>query len=567
LLAPRTILLAVLLSLLAVAWPAAAGAQAPETVLQDDALFLHSDEDGIRAGLQQARELGIERVRLTAGWSVIAPQPASPSVPAGDLTDPAAYSAGSWHNLDRAVRLTVDAGLRPMIDIAFWAPRWATSAPEDQTDRLRTAIDPAQYARFAAAVAARYRGGYVPPPDGGASAVAASPSPDSNLLERLLGGLGLGRAAAQKVVAPASEPLPAVDIFTIWNEPNHAGFLLPQWRRQGGRYVPDSPRTYRVMVRAAYPAIKAAAPQSTVLIGATSSGGSSVAGRNGVPPLLFLRELACVDRRLRAKTTADCAGFTPIPGDGWAHHPYSLRTRPDALPHNPDNLPVAATGRLLRTLRKLVSAGRLSPRLADLYLTEYGYETNPPDPRAPFSPAQQPVMLAWAEYLGTRDPAVKMWSQFQLRDRPGHRAGPDMRRFGDWQTGLIDAEGVAKPALSLFRTPGFARCRTVRGRRVVAVWGRLRGTETGTLAVDVRRGRGAVRAAATGWSTVTSAVTALLGGGRQRTVQPAPAGTAITRFVAWTPGMQVRLRWTVAAVDHSTPALTPVGCGARAGAR
>jgi hypothetical protein len=233
------------------------------------------------------------------------------------------------------------------------------------------------------------------------------------------------------------------------------------------------------------------------------------------------------------------------------------------MPHDPDNVPVAATGRLLRTLRRLVAAGRLSPRVADLYQTEYGYETNPPDPSAPFSPAQQPGMLAWAEYLGTRDPAVKMWSQFQLRDRPGDRAGPAMRRSGDWQTGLLDAAGFPKPAFALFRTPGFARCRTSHGRRVVAVWGRLRGPETGTLAVEVRPRRGAVGAAAAGWSTVRGAVTALLGVARPRTVQPVSAGAAVTRFIPWTPGAQVRLRWRVAGADHSTAALTPVGCGAR----
>jgi hypothetical protein len=557
--APRTILLALLLTALAAGWPAAAWAQGPETVIQDDALFLHSDEDGIREGLAQARELGIERVRLTAGWSVIAPEPARDSVPEGDLSDPAAYPAGNWNNLDRAVRLTVQAGLRPMIDIAFWAPRWATRAPAEQTERLRTGIDPAQYARFATAVATRYRGGYLPSTAGGAQ--AALPSPDGNLLDRLLGGLVNRTAAVRSVFAQTTEALPAVDLFTIWNEPNHPGFLMPQWRRQGGRFVPDSPGAYRAMVRAAYPAVKAAAPQSTVLIGGTSSGGSSTAGRDGVPPLLFLRELACVDRRLRAKKTAECAGFEPIPGDGWAHHPYSLRTRPDAMPRDPDKLPVAATSRLLRTLRKLVAAGRLSPRVADLYLTEYGYETNPPDPSAPFSPSQQPAMLAWAEYLGTRDPGVKMWAQFQLRDRPGARAGPAMRRYGDWQTGLIDEAGVPKPAFALFRTPGFARCRTSGGRRVVAVWGRLRGPETGTVAVDVRARPGAVGAAATGWSTVTSAVTSLLGTSRGRSVQPAPAaGVAITRFVAWRPGTQVRLRWTVEGAQRSTTALTPRFC-------
>lgn len=562
---PRILLLALLILTVAAASPASAGAQAPQTVIQDDALFLHGDDATIREGLRQVRQLGIERVRLTAGWSVIAPQPTLTSVPAGDLGDPAAYPAGAWHNLDRAVRLTVEAGLRPMIDIAFWAPRWATGAPSDQLERLRADIDPAQYARFATAVATRYRGGYAPPPAVGRP--LPGPSPDGNLLDRIFGKRP--PAPVQRLPAPG-EPLPAVDLYTIWNEPNHPGFLLPQWRRQGGRFVPRSPDLYRPMVRAAYPAIKAAAPQSTVLIGATSSGGSSTPGRSGVPPLRFLRELACVDARLRPKTGGGCAGFKPIPGDGWSHHPYSLRTRPDALPRNRDKLPVAMTGRLLRTLRQLVAAGRLSPRVADLYHTEYGYETNPPDPQAPFSPEQQPALLAWAEYLGTKDPAVKMWPQFQLRDRPADPAGPTMRPYGDWQSGLLDAAGAPKPAFALFRTPGFARCRTYRGRRVVEVWGRLRGPAAGTLAIDVRRSPGAVVAAATGWRPARGVFASLPPAARIRTVRTAaapvrvaiPASAAVTRYLAWSPGLQVRLRWSTEGGERSSAALIPAACRA-----
>ncbi len=70
-LALRTLLLSLVLVVLAA--PGAHARPAPQTVVQDDALFLHGTEQEIRAGLEQAREVGIERVRLTAGWSVIAP--------------------------------------------------------------------------------------------------------------------------------------------------------------------------------------------------------------------------------------------------------------------------------------------------------------------------------------------------------------------------------------------------------------------------------------------------------------------------------------------------------------
>src|SRR5205823_8255800 len=90
-------------------------------------------------------------------------RPDSPTRPDFDPTDPGAYPAGNWVNLDRAVRDASAAGLKVMIDIAFWAPRWATHDDPSATDRLRTDIDPQQYAQFAQAVAKRYSGSYTPP--------------------------------------------------------------------------------------------------------------------------------------------------------------------------------------------------------------------------------------------------------------------------------------------------------------------------------------------------------------------------------------------------------------------
>ncbi|MCV4754532.1 hypothetical protein OFC37_34225, partial [Escherichia coli] len=72
-------------------------------------------------------------------------------------TDPAAYGERQWARLDRAVRLARERGLRVMIDIAFYAPRWATPAPPpDRPDRERVRPDPAHFADFAEAVARRY---------------------------------------------------------------------------------------------------------------------------------------------------------------------------------------------------------------------------------------------------------------------------------------------------------------------------------------------------------------------------------------------------------------------------
>ena len=537
----RALLVAALLC--AAAAPAAARAAAPpETVLQDDAMLLHGGDDGVRDAMARLRELGVDRVRLTAGWSVIAPRPDAAVRPEFDDTDPAAYPAAAWANLDRAVRDARAAGLAVMIDIAFWAPRWATHDAGAGTagGRFRTDIDAAAYARFAHAVATRYAGGYTPPAP---KKDAPSPPPKQDLLGALLGGSRSQPDDAKP--DPGTTPLPAAGVFTIWNEPNHPGFVMPQWERRGDGWWPHSADVYRAMVRAAYPAIKAAAPVSTVLIGATSSGGSSIPGRSGVPPLRFIRALACVDDRWRQITTGSCAGFTTLPGDGWSHHPYSLRTVPEAQPLNRDKLPVASTPRLLAALRRLAREGRLAPGATQLWMTEYGYETNPPDPQAPFGPGEQAGLLARAERLGTADPAVRSWPQFLLRDRPSGAAGPRMRIGGDWQTGLEDENGVPKPAFAAFRTPVVALCRGARSPRVL-VWGRWRGVAGAVAQVERATAAG-------GWAA------------SGRPLRAGAPSAAVQATVGWQGAAAVRIHWSAPdGRSADTPSVAPRPCGTTA---
>lgn len=519
--------------------------ESPETVVQDDAVFLHTPPEKIAEALDRAKQLGIGRIRVTAGWSVIAPSPDAAEKPAFDDTDPAAYPAGNWMNLDRIVRMATDAGLKVMIDIAFWAPRWATKSAPSETTRLRTDIDPVLYARFATAVARRYSGTWAPAPlPPNVPPPQPEPSPDGNLLTKLFGG---GRQSPPPAPAPVAqppkpEPLPAVDIFTIWNEPNHPGFIKPIWTRENGRLVPHAADDYRAMVRAAYPAIKAAAPGARVLIGATSPGGASQAGRSGVTPLRFIRRFACVDERWRPIRTGSCANFTTIPGDGWSHHPYSLWTLPDQLPIDGDKLPVASTQKLLDSLDRLVRMGRLAPENRFLYLTEYGYETSPPDPNVPFGPERQAQLLSWAEFIATRSPRVRMWPNFQLIDRPGTPAGPKMRPFGDWQTGLYFEDWSPKPAAAVYRTPTFAGCLKRRGRTQVLVWGRIRDR---------------VRASVTLARMVPGSGSA---GRTVARIAQVPGGHEVLRYAAYRPGARYRLTWWVGGQRVDGPAVAAVRC-------
>ena len=409
--------------------------------MQDDAELLHRTPQRIAATLDDLRDLGVDWVRVTAGWSVIAPAPGAPRRPDFDATDPAAYPAGAWDSLDRVYALTRRRGMRTAIDIAFWAPRWAVARPARRAGRERDTIAVRDYADFAAAVARRYR-----------DAVA----------------------------------------FTVWNEPNHNAFLLAQWEPDGAGWRPASPHRYRAMVQAAVPAIRAAAPGAIVLIGATSSVGSTQGDGPGdrIAPLTFLRETACVDERLRPLARSACRDFQPLPGDGWSHHPYSLELAPWQPDPQADNVRMADLGRLTSLLHRLHEAGR-TRRDLPLYLTESGYQTAPPDPTQTTSLAEQARWLPEAERIARRQPSLRGVAQFLVRDLPERPGSDERTRWGDYQSGLRFADGRAKPAHASFALALVAR-RAGAGR--VRFWGLVR-PGAGRRDVRIERARARRRVA------------------------------------------------------------------------
>ncbi len=518
-----------------------------ETVLQDDAHILYRSDAEVRDTLARTRALGIERVRLTASWSVIAPDPNSAQRPQFDATDPAAYPQAGWSYLDRAVRVAREMGLEVMIDVAFYAPRWATKDPPENQRQLRTEVDPAELARFSAAVARRYDGTFVPPRPASAE---PPPPPPPSLLDQLLGRQA--EPPPPPPPPPPGEALPRVSLYTIWNEPNQKDFVLPQWEQRDGAWWPRAADIYREMVYASYPAIKQAAPHAKVLVGATGSVGAAKPGAGSVPPLRFIRALACVDESLRPIATGGCAAFRTLPGDGWSHHPYSTRTLPRVDARHLDNAPVAATPRLAELLRQLVRRGRLAPGQADLYMTEYGYETNPPDPKATFGLDRQASLLAEAEFIATRHPSVKMWAQFMLTDLPDKGIG------ADWQSGLFFEDGRAKPAAAEFPFPAYAECVHRGGRRWVRVWGRMRGAAASRKAsLESASVRTLSWRSEQTWGSLSDT----------RSMRAATASAAVqpdgelVRFARWQPGGRYRLRWEAGGdAGRLSPTVAPVGC-------
>jgi hypothetical protein len=384
-----------------------------EDEVQDDALLLYGDAGGT-AG--QLKSIGVDRVRLTAGWGVIAPDPRSRKRPDFDAADPDAYPASGWAPLDRAVAAVQSHGMRAMIDVAFWAPRWAVRRDVGAPDKFRWKPDPGEFGKFAEAVARRY---------------------------------------------------PQVHLWTTWNEPNHTSFLLPQWERRGRGWFPIAAHWYRRMHEQAYAAIKRVSKQNKVLIGGLSSGGADRPGTyRTIPPLRFLREMACVDRSLRPLKVAECRGYRPLRADGFAIHPYMHRHPPEFHYPNPDSVGISDLPRLSALLDALSRRGRIAERWP-VYVTEFGYETNPPDPHRGIPLPLQAVWLNHAAAIVYRRPDVRMFSQFLLRDGSNDEL---------YQTGLVLPDG--RPKLSLYGWPvpfwidgrnAIGRVRTGSGRRTVSL--------------------------------------------------------------------------------------------------
>ena len=442
-----------------------AAAQNLETTIQDDALMLHRSEPSVRATARQMAQLGFDRVRITASWNTLAPSPRARKRPRGgfDPTDSKTYPELSLDKLDRAVRATTDAGMAPMIDLAFWAPRWAVAKRGKQRDRQRYIPKAVEFARFSGALAKRYNGSFPDP-----------------------------RRKGRK--------LPAVQIWTTWNEPNHSSFLSPQWKRDGkGGWRAYSPHVYRAMHEAAYDTIKAASPHNTVLVGGTTSIGSDTPGKGHVPPLEFLRTMACADALMQPLAVPECQGAGKIRADGYAHHPYSLDVTPGTSDPILDNAPIADIGRLADTIDRLLAAGRINGDWP-LYLTEYGYETAPPDPGARYSPEQQVRHLAWANWLAYKRGDVRMHAQFLLRDIDGAESGfpvSSPRHWRDWQTGLLYHDGRPKPAAQGFKIPLHLQfAKGPNSEPALLIWGGVRpGDGRRTVRLERRDGTA-------GWRTI-----------------------------------------------------------------
>jgi hypothetical protein len=286
--------------------------------------------------------------------------------------------------------------------------------------------------------------------------------------------------------AGATGPLPRIDFWAIWNEPNYGIDLAPQAIDHSRIEV--SPAIYRGLLNAAWTALHQTGHGSdTILIGELAPRGITVGNNpgnfSGMVPLRFLRALYCADGSYHPlRGSAAAARGCPTAGgsggsfvrenpalfhaSGFAIHPYPLGVAPNVPEANePDYADLPALPKLESALDALQEAYGSSTRFP-IYDTEFGYQTNPPETllRA-ISPQVAAYYLNWAEYIHWRDPRVRSYDQYLLND-PGQNSSFD--------TGLAFANGTPKATYGAFRMPLYLPVTTASSGTALEIWGCVR---------------------------------------------------------------------------------------------
>jgi hypothetical protein len=263
--------------------------------------------------------------------------------------------------------------------------------------------------------------------------------------------------------------LPPVKYFEVWNEPNLDNYLSPQWR--GTRLV--GPSLYRNLVNHFYTAVKEVQPTAQVVAGSLAPFGDPPGGTR-TPPVQFLRRMLCLKGRRLTRTRCPHRARFDILSD----HPIAVG--PPLQPAaNPLDVTTPDIGKLKSVLDLAARRHALiPPRPKPLWVTEFWYDSNPPDPDGvPIARQarwyEQDLHLFWRQGASA---AIAL----QLRDSPPERGYPYSSQAGAF---LLD--GNPKPSQVAFSFPLVAR-RADEGH--VIVWGIA--PEPGRVRIEARRAGG-----------------------------------------------------------------------------
>jgi hypothetical protein len=366
--------------------------------------------------LTRSAGAGADIVRIDVGWDA----PNTTTRPVGfDARNPVDPNY-NFTAADTSIKEATRLGLRVLVTFTG-APRWAEGAgPPAEVPPGTWRPDPQALEDYGVALARRYSGHFPDPANPG-------------------------------------QVLPRVIAFQPWNEPNLSSYLNPQW--SGNQTA--SPAIYRAMLDAFYRGVKSVDPTALVVTAGTAPFGDPQVGGPRIQPALFWRDLLC----MRATSTGGLVGVPcrdPAHFDVLAHHPYSWGS-PTTPAYWPDDVAVPDLSKITRVLRAAERTGRALPRIRHpLWVTEIGYNSNPPNPRALPLGDQARWLEQTFEVLWSEGVSAILW--YLVGDQP-----PDPAYSYSSQSGVYFLNGQPKPALTAFRFPLVA---WRASPAAVQVWGR-----------------------------------------------------------------------------------------------
>ena len=450
----RLLLLPILLLGLALV-PAGASASTylVSTMMDDDQLLYRGDATR-DATLKRMQSLGVDYVRVSVLWEVAAEDARKGKARkrrfSGD--DPRTYPRTNWDRYDRLVKAANALKIGVYMNVTGPGPKWAhRRAPKGEATSTKRAWKPKEkaYGKFVEAVAKRYSGRYK----------------DENDYRTIL---------------------PRVQFWSLWNEPNQAGWLTPQW--EDG--VPTAAVMYRDLWYYGRRALeKTGHGQDVILLGETAPIGDRELDRDvrsHVHPKVFIREMYCIRPDGTRYTGADarkrkCDRLGRLGGSfksfAYAHHPYTKTLAPTQRDEDADSITMANIGELTPLLKQVQAASGIGGPIYSI-MTEYGYETDPPDPHQGIPPHKQAEYINLGEYIAYRDPHVIGQAQFLLRDTPPRKYEPRNSReyWFTYQSGLFNINGSPKPSATAYTMPLLVTGRGTdeAGNPTVKFWGGVR---------------------------------------------------------------------------------------------
>jgi hypothetical protein len=331
-------------------------------------------------GFPILHNLRAQVVRITLWWG--GPIGVAKTQPK-NATNPA-DPAYDWSAYDRAVQDAAKYNIKVLFSIVG-TPTWANGGRAAKYAPTR----PIALQNFATAAARRYSGMFEPTTDG-----------------------------------PA---LPAVHLWLAWNEPNNPVFLYPQYRKVNGRWFAQSAYSYVRICNAIWTGVHSVQHTAAkVACGGTDPRGNNQprSKRASISPLAFLRSVKKFNLR----------HF-----DAWAHHPYASRPteKPTSKPNAKDKSTIILgnIGVLVKELTRLYGK-------KPVWITEYGYQTRPPDRTFGVAWNTQAKYLAQAYSIARKNPRIQMMIWFLVKDES---------RLAGWQSGFFTTAGKRKPSYYTFR--------------------------------------------------------------------------------------------------------------------